>query len=128
MAPMTGPDDIVIRAETQYLAEHSQPKQARYFFAYRITVENRGDETVQLRNRHWVITDAAQKVDEVRGEGVIGEQPLIRPGAAFSYTSFCPLRTDFGTMHGEFRMRRGDGSEFDAGIPKFVLSADATVN
>jgi ApaG protein len=124
---MTVAVPVRITAVSQFVPDHSDPKNGRYFFAYRITIENRGAESVQLISRHWVITDANHKVEEVSGDGVIGEQPLIAPGKAYSYTSFCPLRTEFGTMHGEFRMR-GESGEFDAEIPQFILSCDNTVN
>lgn len=121
-------DDLRISVQTQFLPEQSDPKESRYFYAYQITLENRGDTALQLMSRHWVITDATGRIEEVRGPGVIGEQPVIAPGDAYRYTSFCPLPTDFGTMEGEYRMRRPDGSEFDAPIPRFILALDTTLN
>ena len=121
-------DNLHISVQTQFLPEQSDPKESRYFYAYQITLENRGGAALQLISRHWVITDATGHVEEVRGPGVIGEQPVIAPGDAYRYTSFCPLPTDFGTMEGEYRMRRPDGSEFDAPIPRFILALDTTLN
>lgn len=103
---------------------------SRYVFAYHVTIANEGQGTVQLRTRHWVITDAEAKVEEVRGAGVVGAQPLLRPGQAFQYTSFCVLATPRGTMHGTYQMVV-DGAEadgFDAEIAPFLLTMPHALN
>lgn len=113
---------IRVEVESRYLEEHSDPSEPRYVFAYHVSIHNDGDEPAQLLTRHWVIADAAAHVEEVRGPGVIGEQPRIRPGETHDYQSFCVLRTPRGSMHGSYQMVRDDGESFDAEIPMFVLS------
>ncbi len=125
---MSNATEVRIRAVSQYVPAQSSPKEGKFFFAYRITIENHGPAPVRLLARHWVITDARQHVEEVQGEGVVGEQPLIAAGKSYSYTSFCPLRTEFGTMHGSYLMQREGGATFEAEIPPFILSNDETVN
>jgi ApaG protein len=114
--------DIKVDVETRYIEEQSLPEQGRYVFAYTITIENRGNVPAQLLRRHWVITDANNRVQEVKGEGVIGEQPHLKPGENFRYTSGTMLETPVGSMRGSYQMIADDGVEFDADIPPFSLS------
>ena len=114
-------DGIRVRVKAQYLADQSSPRDDRFVFAYTITISNEGAAPAQLRTRHWVITDSRGTIDEVRGDGVVGEQPHLGPGESFQYTSGCVLTTPLGTMHGSFRMWRDDGSFFDATIAPFSL-------
>ncbi|PRP92227.1 CO2 efflux protein ApaG [Enhygromyxa salina] len=114
--------NIRISVQARYVAQRSRPEDGLWFFAYRVELENVGDETVQLLSRHWVITDADARVEEVRGPGVVGEQPVLAPGEVFHYTSACPLPTSFGTMHGSYQMVTEDGERFDATIAPFALS------
>ncbi|MCX5741492.1 MAG: Co2+/Mg2+ efflux protein ApaG [Proteobacteria bacterium] len=116
-------EGIHVRVASQYLSDQSSPRDRRYVFAYTITIVNEGGSTAQLRTRHWVITDARGKVEEVRGDGVVGEQPRLMPGQSFQYTSGCVLTTTVGTMQGSYRMWRDDGSYFDATIAPFSLVA-----
>ena len=116
---------LLVRVAPQYLPEHSDPAERRWVWAYHVEVENRGRETVQLVSRHWVITDAFGRVDEVRGPGVIGEQPTLRPGQAFAYTSGCPLPTSSGSMVGAYQMVTDTGDRFDVAIPAFSLDVPA---
>ena len=120
--------DIDISVQTQYLAEQSDPDSDRYAFAYTIGIENNSAEAVQLLSRHWIITDDNNQVEEVRGEGVVGLQPLIQPGQKFVYTSGAILTTQFGTMQGSYKMAKPDGSRFDAAIPAFLLSRPHSVH
>jgi ApaG protein len=113
---------IDIAVETAYVEEQSVPDSDRYVFAYTITIENGGAVAAQLVSRHWIITDAAGHVQEVRGEGVVGEQPHLAPGESFRYTSAAMIETPVGTMHGNYRMIADDGTEFDAPIAAFRLS------
>ena len=113
---------IDIAVVTNYIEQQSAPDKDRYVFAYTITIENAGNIPAQLISRHWVITDAAERVQEVRGDGVIGEQPHLEPGESFSYTSAAMIETPIGTMHGSYQMVSKDGTEFDAPIPAFRLS------
>ena len=114
-------DGVAVEVKATYLEHQSMPDMGRYVFAYNVTILNNGDETVQLRSRHWVITDSLSQVREVRGPGVVGEQPLLRPGESFSYSSGSIIPTQWGTMHGEYIMERSDGSTFEAAIPSFML-------
>jgi len=120
-------DGIRVRVQSQYLPEQSSPRDDRYVFAYTITISNEGAHTAQLRTRHWVITDARGVIEEVRGDGVVGEQPRLVPGDSFQYTSGCVLNTPIGTMHGTYRMWRDDGSYFDAVIAPFSLASPLSV-
>ena len=113
---------IEVAAATQYLAEQSDEAGARYVFAYSITIRNTGTVTAQLISRHWIITDANGKVLEVKGLGVVGQQPLLKPGESFEYTSGTHLETAVGTMHGTYQMIAEDGQQFDAPIPSFTLA------
>jgi ApaG protein len=114
--------DIRVSAQTQYLADQSDEKAGRYVFAYTITIRNTGNVAAQLISRHWVITDGQNKVQEVRGLGVVGEQPRLKPGEAFEYTSGTAIATPVGTMRGAYQMIAEDGTKFDAPIPEFTLS------
>jgi ApaG protein len=106
----------------QYLAEQSKPDEDEYLFAYTVTVRNTGEVAAKLLSRHWIITDADGDVEEVRGDGVVGEQPVLRPGEAFQYTSGCPLTTPVGSMKGTYHCVAEDGTRFDATVPEFILS------
>jgi ApaG protein len=114
--------DIRVSAQTQYLADQSDEKAGRYVFAYTITIRNTGNVAAQLISRHWIITDGQNKVQEVRGLGVVGEQPRLKPGEAFEYTSGTAIATPVGTMRGAYQMVAEDGTKFDAPIPEFTLS------
>lgn len=120
--------NVAVAVQASYVAERSQPTEGRWFFAYRIRIHNRGKVPVQLVSRHWVITDAHGNVEEVRGPGVVGEQPLLAPGESFEYTSFCPLSTPFGTMEGSYEMVTEEGERFWARIGRFTLSEPLAVN
>ncbi len=114
---------IRVRVQSQYLPDQSSPRDDRYVFAYTITISNEGATTAQLKTRHWIITDARGEVEEVRGDGVVGEQPRLSPGQSFQYTSGCVLETAVGTMHGSYRFWRDDGTFFDAEIAPFSLAS-----
>ena len=107
----------------QYLEHESDPDENRYFWAYTITIENEGAETVQLHTRHWKITDQTGHVEEVRGPGVVGQTPTLKPGEQFQYTSGCPLPTPSGIMAGSFQMTNEDGDKFDVAVPAFSLDS-----
>jgi len=113
---------IQIVAQVKYVTEQSDEADNRYVFSYTITIANKGESTVQLLGRHWVITDSNNQVQEVRGQGVVGEQPVIKPGESFGYSSGTVLSTPVGTMTGSYQMVAEDGTKFDALIPQFVLS------
>jgi ApaG protein len=113
---------IEVNAATQYLAEQSDEAAGRYVFAYTITLRNTGSVAAQLISRHWVITDAQGRVQEVRGLGVVGEQPLLEPGKTYEYTSGTAIATAVGTMKGAYQMVATDGTRFEATIPEFTLS------
>ncbi len=113
---------IDVSAKVNYLTEQSDEANNRYVFAYTITLTNTSDTTVRLVSRHWIITDANNYVQEVRGQGVVGEQPVLKPRQSFEYSSGTVLATQVGTMQGSYRMVTEDGTEFDAPIPQFVLS------
>ena len=114
--------DITVEPVVQYLEDQSDEAAHRYVFAYRMTIRNTGSEPAQLISRHWVITDANGKVQEVRGLGVIGEQPRLAPGERYQYTSGTEIATPVGTMRGSYQMVADDGTRFDANIPEFTLS------
>lgn len=116
----TTTDGIRVKVDARYAAEHSQPGE-RWFFLYTVTVANEGDEPVQLVSRRWIITDGTGEVQEVRGLGVVGEQPLLEPGSSFEYTSGCPLPTPFGSMVGSYQMVTDAGRRFDVAIAPFEL-------
>ncbi len=113
---------IIVRVAVSYLAEQSAPASGRWFWSYHIRIENGGPKSIQLLSRHWLITDGRGALHEVRGEGVVGEMPLIGPGASFDYVSGCPLGTRTGTMQGSYRIVDEDGDAFDIAIPKFPLT------
>lgn len=114
---------IRVTVEPIWLEEQSDPKEQRYVWAYHVRIENEGDETVQLRSRHWMITDARGHVEHVRGPGVVGKQPRLEPGESFEYTSGAPLTTPSGFMGGTYRMITADGESFDIQIPTFSLDS-----
>lgn len=120
--------EFSVEARPQFLAEQSDPEADRYMFAYTITVRNTGDVTAQLLSRHWIITDANERVQEVRGPGVVGEQPVLRPGEAFEYTSGCPLETPVGKMRGSYQCVAEDGTAFDVPIAEFILAMPRTLH
>ena len=120
--------NISVKAETQYVSDQSFPDEGRYVFAYTITLTNDGHLPATLLRRHWLITDANCKVQEVRGEGVIGQQPYLKPGESFQYTSAAILETPVGCMQGSYEMIGDDGIEFDAPIPVFNLSTPNTIH
>lgn len=113
---------ISVSVNTAYLAEQSDPSSDRYVFAYTVTISNTGTVAAQLISRHWIITDAENVTQEVKGLGVVGEQPLLRPGESFEYTSGTAMATPVGSMHGTYQMVAEDGNKFDAEIPVFTLS------
>ncbi len=116
---------VTVRVSVSYLAEQSEPARGRWFWAYHIRIENHDAGPVQLLTRHWIITDGAGARHTVEGEGVVGEQPVIQPGASYDYVSGCPLATPSGAMQGSYRMVAADGRVFDAAIPRFALLAPA---
>lgn len=125
---MLADKDIKVSVEAQYLDDQSDSSEDRYVFVYTVTIENKGNISAKLIARHWIITDSNQKVQEVKGEGVVGEQPYLPPGTRFSYTSGTVLETPFGTMRGSYKMIAEDGSEFDAKIEEFLLSVPRTIH
>jgi ApaG protein len=129
-APMSEAVTHSIRVEvmSKYSPENSRPLQDVWVFEYTVRITNQGSETVQLLSRHWIITDALDHVEEVKGPGVIGEQPVLAPGESFKYSSWCPLKTPTGMMHGTFQMTRAGGSGFDIEIAPFALKARYMVN
>lgn len=122
-------EGIRVHVRSAYAPERSRPLENQWFFIYTIRISNEGTETVQLLRRHWIITDANGRVEEVEGPGVVGEQPVLAPGQSFEYTSACPLGTRFGTMHGSYTMvRRRDRSEFPVEVAPFALSEPHAIN
>jgi ApaG protein len=119
---------IRVRVVSEYARERSKPAQNEWFFVYTVRISNEGSETVQLLTRHWIITDADGRVEEVRGPGVVGKQPMLQPGDSFEYTSGCPLATSIGVMEGTYQMVTGSGERFDARIAPFTLSEPYTVH
>ncbi len=119
---------ILVEVQSFYLEERSHPAQRRFVFAYTITITNNGRDTVQLRTRHWIISDGHGDIDEVKGPGVVGEQPVLRPGESFRYSSGAVLPTERGTMHGTYQMYRANGSQFDAEIAPFLLERPYSLN
>lgn len=118
---------IKVEVTSEYLPERSNPERCVYFFVYHVTITNDSDEKVQLVSRHWIITNGTGRKEEVQGPGVVGEQPSLEPGESFDYTSFCPLDTPFGMMHGTYQMVTEEGEEFDAQIAPFALSQEAVM-
>lgn len=117
-----------VEVEPRYLPEHSEPDEDRYVFAYTVRIANTGETSARLISRHWIITDANGQVNEVRGQGVVGEQPLLEPGESFEYTSGCPLETPVGTMRGSYQCLAEDGTRFKAEIPEFALAGPRTLH
>jgi ApaG protein len=120
--------EFTISVSPRFLSEQSDPEKGQYLFAYTIRIVNSGQTVAQLMSRHWIITDANQHVEEVRGPGVVGEQPRLAPGEAFEYTSGCPLPTPFGSMRGSYQCVADDGTSFDVPIPEFLLSVPRTLH
>jgi ApaG protein len=119
---------VRVRVTSRYSPEHSHPEQKRWFFLYTVEISNESNTTVQLLSRHWIIENADRKEEEVRGPGVVGQQPVLAPGESFEYTSGCPLGTPFGSMRGTYQMVTEDGTLFDAVIAAFTLSEPYTVH
>jgi ApaG protein len=119
---------IRVRVKTRYLPERSTPVDKQFWFAYDIRVSNEGQETAQLISRHWVITNSDGEQREVRGPGVVGEQPVLTPGTAFDYTSYCDLTTSVGSMHGSYTMVTPVGDTFEAAIGPFTLAVPHALN
>lgn len=119
---------IRVTVDARFSPEHSSPERAHWFFLYTITIENTSDLTVQLLTRHWIITDGEGRVEEVRGPGVVGEQPVLMPGETFEYTSGCPLTTPLGSMVGTYQMVTPTGESFDVDIARFDLRGPYTVH
>jgi ApaG protein len=121
-------NNIRVEVLSRYSPENSQPSQGAWIFQYTVRITNQGADTVQLVSRHWIITDALDQSNEVKGPGVVGETPVLAPGESFKYSSWCPLKTPTGTMHGTYQMARSDGSQFDIDIAAFGLKAPYTVH
>jgi ApaG protein len=119
---------IRVQVRSRYLPDRSTPREGQYLFAYHITISNVGDDTAQLISRHWYITNADGQTEEVEGPGVVGEQPVLGPGMSFEYTSFCPLKTSVGSMHGTYTMVTTGGTTFEARISPFTLAVPYAVN
>jgi ApaG protein len=119
---------ILVTVRSEYLAERSSPSARRYAFAYTVQISNQGGETAQLRSRHWLISDATGEVQEVRGEGVVGEQPVLAPGESFEYTSWCVIATSTGSMRGTYQMISARGEPFDAEVAPFRLAMPHSLN
>jgi len=117
-----------VEVEARYSADHSNPAANQWFFLYTIRIANEGSESCQLVSRHWVIRNATGRVEEVRGPGVVGQQPVLEPGESFEYTSGCPLDTPFGSMHGTYQMVTAGGSRFDAEIARFELREPGAIH
>ena len=121
-------NSIRVEVMAKYSAENSRPHQDAWVFEYTVRITNQGTETVQLLSRHWIITDALDNVEEVQGPGVVGQQPVLAPGESFKYSSWCPLKTPTGMMHGTYQMVGDDGAKFDIEIAPFGLKARYAVN
>ena len=120
--------EVTVEPKAVFLADQSDPAKNQYVFTYTITITNTGDVAAQLVSRHWIITDSDHKVQEVKGLGVVGQQPLLKPGESFEYTSGASIPTAVGTMHGSYQMMAEDGRAFDAPIPPFTLSVPRTLH
>ena len=121
-------EQVEVQAESFYLEEHSSTEENHYVYAYKIRIRNLGNLTVQLLSRHWIITDSNGEVSEVRGDGVVGEQPVLNPGEDFEYTSGCHLKTEMGTMQGSYGMIDEKGNNMEVFIPCFTLEVPGVVN
>lgn len=119
---------VEVRVQSEFDPQRSAPRQNHWFFRYTVTITNKGNETVQLLDRHWIITDGRGEVEEVRGPGVVGHQPVLEPGESFEYTSGCPLTTSFGFMRGAYRMTTKRGEGFEAVVADFELSQPYSIN
>jgi ApaG protein len=119
---------VRVEVESVFVPERSNPAEKEWFFAYRVKITNQGSEPVQLISRRWIITDAGGEVQQVEGPGVVGHQPMLGTDECFEYTSFCPLHTSFGTMHGTYQMVSDNGGEFDAEIAPFALGMPHSIN
>jgi ApaG protein len=119
---------IIVKVDTEYLSQESEPDNSRFVFAYQITIQNRGNEATQLLGRHWLVTDGNEGEKVYRGKGVVGEQPLITPGQSYKYTSGVVLDTPVGTMQGHYTMCDPQGRSYDVPIEPFLLSTPNTVN
>jgi ApaG protein len=119
--------DLRVEVLSRYSTENSRPFQDEWVFQYTVRITNEGRETVQLVSRYWIITDGLEHTEEVKGPGVVGEQPVLAPGESFKYSSWCPLKTPTGVMCGAYQMVRADGSQFDIEIAPFALKARYTV-
>ena len=120
--------EVEVSVESFFLESESDPEQNRFSFAYRVQLKNLGGETVQLISRHWIITDSVGKVQHVKGPGVVGEQPVLKPGASYQYTSGSRLESPMGTMEGTYQMVTDEGENFDIQIPMFTLAVPGTLN
>jgi ApaG protein len=120
--------EMTVTPMARYLADQSDPAKNQYVFTYTITIANTGDVAAQLVSRHWIITDGDHNVQEVKGLGVVGQQPMLKPGESFEYTSGASIPTAVGTMHGTYQMLAADGKAFDAPIPLFTLSVPRTLH
>ena len=120
--------EFSVSVRPKYLDAHSNPEEQHFVFAYTVTIRNSGQHTAQLLSRHWIITDGNNQVEEVRGEGVVGEQPVLKPGESFEYTSGCPLPTPVGSMRGTYFCVADDGTKFETTIPEFVLSVPRSLH
>ncbi len=129
-APAPAPESycIDVRVETRFLEDQSAPAENRFVFAYTITLQNQGDTAARLLSRHWIISHGNGNVEEVRGDGVVGEQPWLRPGEGFEYTSGTVLQTELGSMRGSYEMEADDGTRFVAAVPEFTLSVPRTLH
>src|SRR6266853_2607138 len=121
-------NSIRVEVLSRHSPENSRPHQGEWVFEYTVRITNQGTETVQLLSRHWIITDAMEQTQEVKGPGVVGEQPVLAPGDSFKYSSWCPLKTPTGRMHGTYQMMRAGGGQFDIEIAPFALKAPYTVH
>jgi ApaG protein len=121
-------NNIRVEVLSRHSPENSRPLEDEWVFQYTVRITNQGPETVQLLSRHWIIIDALEQTKEVKGPGVVGEQPVLAPGESFKYSSWCPLKTSTGLMHGTYQMVRAGGEQFDIEIAPFALRAPYTVN
>ena len=119
---------VRVQVESQFVPERSDPAEHRWFYVYRVRISNEGAKPVHLVSRHWIITDANGSVEEVKGPGVVGEQPVIKPGETFEYVSACPIATSFGIMHGTYQMTVEGAAGFDAEIAPFTLGEPVTIH
>ena len=119
---------IRVQVRSAYLSERSSPREGQYLFQYHVRISNVGSETAQLVSREWIITNADGEVERVKGPGVVGEQPVLPPGGAFEYDSFCPLKTAVGSMQGSYQMVTANGDRFDAAIAAFTLAVPNALN